>query len=105
MPIGYGRDFRAVRCALRDVFADVFGQDLVDQRLVPDAAATRFLPKLRQDLGVEPDGDQPTSLVSQRRPPDAAHRPQLRGRRFGDVAVVNLGCGTPRAPAGSRGAR
>jgi hypothetical protein len=43
---------------LRDILADVLGQHFVDERLVAHAAAPRFLPKLRQDLGVESNGDQ-----------------------------------------------
>jgi hypothetical protein len=36
----------------------VLGQHAVDERLVAHAAAARFRAELRQDLGVEPDGDQ-----------------------------------------------
>ena len=40
---------------LRDVLADVPGQDFVDERLVPDTAAARFLAKLIEHARIDVD--------------------------------------------------
>jgi len=42
---------------LRHVFSDVLGQDFVDQRLVANAAAARFLAELIEHTWIDPDRD------------------------------------------------
>lgn len=86
----------------------VFRENLVDERLVPDAPALGFLPIDGENPGVEPDRNQPPGLVANRRPADSPERGQLLGRRRGDVRVINLlppAPSTSRARRGSRGAR
>ena len=90
---------------LRNVLPNVLLQDLVDQRLIPDLAPLRFPPQLRQYLDVEANRDQLTWDSAHRRPPDASHRAELRHRRLGNVAEINLARRTPRARGGWRDAR
>jgi hypothetical protein len=90
---------------LRDVLPNVPRQDLVDQRLIPDMSPLRFPPKLRQYLDVEADRDQLTWDIAERWPPDAPHGAELRRRRLGNVAEINLPWRTPHARDGWRDAR
>ncbi len=80
-------------------------EDLVDERLVPDAPTLGFPPKLRQDLDVKADRDQLTWDIAERRPTDAPHGAELRSRRLGNVAEVNLRRRTPCARGGWRDGR
>jgi hypothetical protein len=65
------------RFRLRDIFADVGRQDLVDERLVPDTPAACFLAKLFEHSRIDANGDQLTGFIAQGRPTDAAHGLQL----------------------------
>ncbi|MEO7274667.1 MAG: hypothetical protein ABI211_21965 [Vicinamibacterales bacterium] len=80
-------------------------QDLVDQRLIPDTSTLRFPSKLGQNLDVEANRDQLTCDLAERRPTDAPHGAELRSRRLGDVAEINLRRRTPRARGGWRAGR
>ena len=88
-----------------DVLSHVLREYLVDERLVPDASASRLLPELLEHTGVDANGDQLPRRVAERRATDPAHRTELFGRRLRDVAEVNPARRTPRARAGSRAAR
>lgn len=99
---------RAPLCAelpLRDVLADVPGEHLVDERLIPDATPARRLAKLFEHGGVQTNRDQLARRIPDWRAPDAPHRPQLIGRGLWNVAEINLSRRTPHAPDGSPGAR
>jgi hypothetical protein len=90
---------------LRHVLADVLGENLVDQRLVADAPAARFLTELIEDAWIDTDRDQLTRFVTEWGPTHPSHGLQLRGRRIGYVGKVNLSRRTPRAPGDSRAVR
>lgn len=90
---------------LRDVFADVFREDLVDQRLVADMSAARFFAKRFEDARIDPDRDQSSRFVTEGRPSDPSHRLELFERRLGNVGVVNPSRRTPRVRGGSPAAR
>ena len=62
---------------LRDIFAHVASQNFVDEGLVPDAAATRFLAELFEHSRIDANRDQLARLVAERRPADAPHGLQL----------------------------
>jgi hypothetical protein len=62
---------------LRDVLADVPRQHFVDEGLISDPAALRFLTKPREHGRVNTNGNQLARLVAQRRTSDAAHALQL----------------------------
>jgi len=90
---------------LRHVLPHVVRQDLVDQGLIPHMSPLRFPPKLRQYIDVEADRDQLPWDIAERRPPDAPHGAELRRRRLGNVAEINLPRRTPRARGGWRDGR
>lgn len=90
---------------LRDVLADVLGEHVVDERLVPDALSARGLPELLEHAGVHADRDQLAWGVPDGGPTHPAHRPELNGRCLRDVTEVNRARRTPYAPGGSPGAR
>jgi hypothetical protein len=50
----------------------VFREYLVDQRLVADVSAARFLAERFEDARVDADRDQPSRFVTKRRPPHPA---------------------------------
>lgn len=89
----------------RHVLPDVLGQDLIDERLIADAPPFGLLTELPEDASVEPNRDQLPRRIAKRRSSDPAHRPQLLGRRLGDVAEINRARGTPRVLGGSPAAR
>lgn len=95
----------ARRGAFSHVLPDVLRQDLVDERLVADPSPLRLLAQLPENAGVEPNRDQLSRCIAERRAPDPAHRSQLLGRRLGDVAEINRARGAPRVPGGSPAAR
>jgi hypothetical protein len=88
-----------------NVLADVLRQHFIDQRLVPDASTACFLSELIEDARIDTDRDQLPRLVADRGPTDAPHRPQLLGRRIGQIRKINLSRRTPRAHDDSRAAR
>ena len=59
---------------LRDVFADVFREHLIDQRLVADVSAARFLAERLEDARINADRDQSARFVTERRPPHSPRR-------------------------------
>ena len=65
---------RTAEQRLRDVFADVFREHLVDQRLVADVSTARFLAKRLKDARINADRDQSPWFVTERRPPHPPHR-------------------------------
>ena len=90
------------RGPLRDVFADVIREHLVDQRLIADVSAARFLAERLEDARINADRDQSARFVTKRRPPHSPHRLELFGRRLRNVGEVNPSRCTPRvrgAPA------
>lgn len=87
------------------MFTDMASQHVIDQRLVPDAAATGFLPELLEHSGIDADRDELARFVAERRPPDASQGLQLLRRRLRDIREVNRSGGTPPARADSRAAR
>jgi len=58
---------------LRDILTSVPSEDFVNKGLVSDAAPACFLAELFEDSGIDPDRDQLTGLVAERRPADAPH--------------------------------
>lgn len=62
-----------LRCALRGVLR----QHLVDQRLVADATAPRFLAELFEYVRVHPDGNELPRGIAKRGPAHALHGAQL----------------------------
>lgn len=62
---------------LRDVFPDVLGEDLVDQRLIADALSACGLPKLLEYDGVEANRNQLARRLADRRTSDPTHGPEL----------------------------
>src|SRR5688500_17994175 len=95
------------RCTrvLRHVFAEVLREDLVDQRLVAYAPATRLLAELIEYARVDANRDQLTRFVTERRATHASHRSELLGRRVRNVRVVNPSRRTPRVRGDSHAAR
>lgn len=67
----------------------MFGQDVVDERLVADVPPLGLFLDLRQDLRINADGDQLAGVLAERGAPYAAHRPQLRIRQLRDVGEVD----------------
>src|SRR5712691_5176249 len=90
---------------LRNVFAHVLRQHLIDQRLVPDAATARFLAELIEHTRIDTDRDQLTRFGAERRPTHPPHGLQLLGRRIGNIRKVDLSHGTPRVRDDSPAAR
>lgn len=90
---------------LRQTVADMIGEHLVDQRLVADTAAARFLSKRLEDAWINADRDQSARFVADRRPTDPPHRLQLFARCLRNIRVVNLSRRTTRVRAGSLAAR
>ena len=99
--------FRASRprCVLRHVFADVSSQDFVDQCLVPNTLAARFLAELIEHTWIDTNRDELAGFISKGRPTHPPHGLQLLCRRIGNVREVNLSRRTPRARGGSPTAR
>ncbi len=85
----------SARGRLRDVFADVFREHLVDERLVADVSAARFLAERLEHARIDANRDQSSRFVAKRRPPYPSHRLELFGRRLGNVRVVNPSRRTP----------
>ena len=108
-----GRDFSEMRRparaphdrGLRHTVADVIGEHLVDQRLVADMTAARFLSERLEDAWINADRDQSPRFISDRRPTDSAHRLQLCARRLRNIRGGNFSRRTPRVRAGSLAAR
>ena len=69
---------------LRDVLY-VFGEHLIDQRLVSQIAALRFLPKRVDHSRIETNRNELTRLFADRRPSDASHPPELPRRSLWNV--------------------
>jgi len=69
----------------RDMLAHVFGQDTINESLVPDIATRGFFSQLFQHIGIQPDRDELTCLPADRRPADTTHRAQLLVRGFSDI--------------------
>jgi hypothetical protein len=67
------------RGRLRYVFADVFREHLVDERLVADVSAARFLAERFKHARIDADRDQSSRFVTERRPPHPPHRLELFG--------------------------
>jgi len=86
---------------------DILGENVVDERLVAQAAPLRFSSDRREDLGIDPNGNQSPGFRAQRRPPDTSHSPELNRGQLWDIGEINLVIPpyTPTAPSGSRGAR
>src|SRR5512145_983715 len=91
----------------RNILPDMFGQDLVDQRLVSDLPALRLFTEAVQDVWIHPDRDQPTCSLPKRGPADSTHRPELFVRRFWNIRKVNSSTrtGTLSFPSCSRALR
>ena len=95
--INGARSAPSVRDVLCHVLPDVASQDFIDEGLVPDAAAPRFLAKLDERAWIDTNRDQLPRVVSERRPTHTAHRLQLCRRRIGDIREVSLLPRRPRA--------
>jgi hypothetical protein len=65
---------------LRDVLLHVLGQDLVDERLVPDFPPAGLLPKSLEHARIDANGDQLARFAPERRPAHPSHRLELRRR-------------------------
>ena len=65
---------------LRNVLANVPGQDVVDEGLISHTASACFLTELIEDAGVDTNRNQLARLVAKRRAADAPHGLQSRPR-------------------------
>jgi hypothetical protein len=75
---------------------DVCGEQLMDERLIADARASRLCAQGPQDVGVETNRDQLASRTPERRPADSPRASQLLVGQLRDVREVNrLGSRTP----------
>jgi len=75
---------------------DVCGEQLMDERLIADAGASRLHAQGAQDVGVETDRDQLARRAPERRPADSPRASQLLVGQLRDVREVNLlGSRTP----------
>lgn len=68
----------------RDVF-HMFGEHFIDERLVPQIAALRFLAKLIDHSRIETNCNELTRLFADRRTSDASHRAELLSRSLWNV--------------------
>jgi hypothetical protein len=82
-------DHQHVLSKLGDIFANVLGEDFVNQGLVAHVSAARFLAELIEHARIDTDGDQLTRFVTERGSTDTSHRLELHRRRLGDVRKVN----------------
>ena len=87
------------------VSADVPSEHLVDQRLVAHAPTARFAAELIEHARIDTDRDQLARFIPKRRASHPSHRLELRGRRLGNVRVVNLSRCTSRVRGDSPAAR
>jgi hypothetical protein len=81
---------RTRQSLLRDVFSHVASQDLVNEALVPDAAAACFLAELIEHPGIDANGDQ--RFTSSRRPdrePNCVQTSPVAG--FNDTRASSVG--------------
>lgn len=92
---------RMLGSLLRHGLADVLGEHVVDERLIPDALAARGLPELLEHPCIDTDGDQLPRRIAEWRTPDPAHRPELIRGRLRNVGEVNL----PREKSARAGPR
>src|SRR5258708_2425308 len=69
---------------LRNVFY-VVGQHFIDERLVSQIPALRFLPKLVDHSRIESDRNKLTRLLADRRTSDAPHRAELLSRSLWNI--------------------
>ena len=100
-----GPQHHKVVAGSRNVF-HVFGQHFIDERLVPQIAALRFLPKLVDHSRIETNCNQLTRLFADRRTSDASHRAKLLCGSLWNVREINLLCPrTPLFPSDSLAAR
>jgi len=75
---------------------DVGGEQLMDERLIADASASRLHAQGAQDVGVETNRNQLAGRTPERRPADAPRASQLLVGQLRDVREVNLlGSRTP----------
>ena len=81
-----GRHERLITTAadLRNMF-HVFGQHFIDERLVSQIAALRFLPEFVDHSRIETNCNELTRLFADRRASDASHRAELLGRSLWNV--------------------
>jgi hypothetical protein len=70
---------------LRNTVPHVVGENLVDQRLIADVPAPRFLSERLQHARINADRDQTAGFFPNRRTPDPAHCLQLFGGCLGNV--------------------
>jgi hypothetical protein len=63
----------------------MFGEHFIDERLVSQIAALRFLPKLGDHSRIEPNCYELTRLFADRGTSDASHRAELRRRSLWNV--------------------
>jgi hypothetical protein len=83
----------------------VLGEKVVDEGLVAKPTPLGLAPHGIENLGIDPNRNESAGRRPQGGPPDAPHRPELRGGRLRDVGEVNSGTPhTPPAPCGSPGA-
>jgi len=75
---------------------DVCGEQLMDERLVPDSRARCLNAQGTQDVGVETNRDQLAGRTPERRPADSPRASELLVGQLRDVGEVNLlGSRTP----------
>jgi hypothetical protein len=86
---------------LRNICPDVFRENFINQRLIPEAPAPCFLTKVFEYSRIDANSNQLTRLITERRPSHPSHRLELFGRRLRDIREVNLSARTPHARGGS----
>src|SRR5262249_12802892 len=69
---------RSLKCSRASPSPDILGEEVVDQRLVSQAAPLRLSPHGSEDLWFDPDRNQTSGLCTQRRSPYSSHHPELR---------------------------
>ena len=90
---------------LRNICPDVFRENFINQRLIPEAPAPCFLTKVFEYSRIDANSNQLTRLITERRPSHPSHRLEFLGRGLGNVRVVNLSRCTPRVRGDSPAAR
>jgi len=78
---------------------NMLSEQVVDEGLVAQPSPLGLSSHSVEDLGIDPNGDQPPGLGPQGGSPHASHHSELGGRSFRDVGEVNPGPPPRRRPA------
>lgn len=70
--------------------ADIVREYSVDQRLVSDTSAFGFLAEARENARIQPDRDELTRVIAERRSAHAPHRAELVLGGLRQIREINL---------------